>query len=251
MIDQLSHGRFMPGVGRGVRDPEHELFGSDTRTDAGGLRRSAGDPATGAEHRPHHASRQAIPVRRRAGAFRDGAEAVSTLLVCRQSAARGRAGNERARPGDHANRSSSTGRSGRRGARETILVSWATIRWSARRATSSLPRAMRRQWRSRAAHSVPMPSTSIAPIRGSRPDCRIPPHCRCRAAPTSMTMREAGQVLAGSPSRQCAMRCGAIVAAVGPKHNYLCGAFQWGDLTTEEARRSLDLFAAEVRPALS
>jgi hypothetical protein len=41
------------------------------------------------------------------------------------------------------------------------------------------------------------------------------------------------------------------LAAVGPKHNYLCGAFQWGDLTTEEARRSLDLFASEVRPALS
>jgi len=29
MIDQLSHGRFMPGVGRGVRDVEHEWFGSD------------------------------------------------------------------------------------------------------------------------------------------------------------------------------------------------------------------------------
>ena len=32
MIDQLSHGRFMPGVGRGVRDPEHELFGSELAT---------------------------------------------------------------------------------------------------------------------------------------------------------------------------------------------------------------------------
>src|SRR5271154_5737818 len=32
MIDQLSHGRFMPGVGRGVRDVEHEWFGSNTRT---------------------------------------------------------------------------------------------------------------------------------------------------------------------------------------------------------------------------
>jgi len=42
-----------------------------------------------------------------------------------------------------------------------------------------------------------------------------------------------------------------FVAAVGPQHNYLCGAFQWGDLTTEEAGRSLDLFATEVMPALS
>ena len=32
MIDQLSHGRFMPGVGRGVRDAEHELFGSELAT---------------------------------------------------------------------------------------------------------------------------------------------------------------------------------------------------------------------------
>src|SRR6516162_37604 len=29
MIDQLSHGRFMPGVGRGIRDVEHQLFGGE------------------------------------------------------------------------------------------------------------------------------------------------------------------------------------------------------------------------------
>jgi len=63
-------------------------------------------------------------------------------------------------------------------------------------------------------------------------------------------MREAGQVLAGSAATvRDALR--RYLATVGPKHNYLCGAFQWGDLTTEEARRSLNLFAAEVRPALS
>ena len=87
-------------------------------------------------------------------------------------------------------------------------------------------------------------------------DPRLGPH----ASPAALvmpggtnfeTMREAGQVLAGSPSRRCATRCGAIWRRSGPKHNYLCGAFQWGDLTTDEARRSLDLFAAEVKPALS
>jgi alkanesulfonate monooxygenase SsuD/methylene tetrahydromethanopterin reductase-like flavin-dependent oxidoreductase (luciferase family) len=63
-------------------------------------------------------------------------------------------------------------------------------------------------------------------------------------------MIEAGQVLAGSPStvRDSLRR---FMAAVGPQHNYLCGAFQWGDLTTEEAGHSLDLFAAEVKPALT
>ena len=63
-------------------------------------------------------------------------------------------------------------------------------------------------------------------------------------------MVAAGQVLAGSPST-VRDRLRRFVSAVGPQHNYLCGAFQWGDLTTEEARRSLDLFAAEVKPALT
>ena len=85
-------------------------------------------------------------------------------------------------------------------------------------------------------------------------DPRLGPH----ASPAALvmpggtnfeTMREAGQVLAGSPATvRDALR--RYLAAVGPRHNYLCGAFQWGDLTTEEARRSLDLFAAEVKPAL-
>jgi hypothetical protein len=33
--------------------------------------------------------------------------------------------------------------------------------------------------------------------------------------------------------------------------SHLCAVFQWGDLTTEEARHSLDLFAKEVKPALT
>ncbi|HEY3847544.1 MAG TPA: LLM class flavin-dependent oxidoreductase, partial [Acetobacteraceae bacterium] len=36
MLDQLSHGRFMPGVGRGVRDVEHEWFGSDAHDSRAG-----------------------------------------------------------------------------------------------------------------------------------------------------------------------------------------------------------------------
>jgi alkanesulfonate monooxygenase SsuD/methylene tetrahydromethanopterin reductase-like flavin-dependent oxidoreductase (luciferase family) len=63
-------------------------------------------------------------------------------------------------------------------------------------------------------------------------------------------MIEAGQVLAGSAS-SVRDKLRSFMTAVGPQHNYLCGAFQWGDLTTEEARRSLDLFATEVKPALS
>ena len=86
-------------------------------------------------------------------------------------------------------------------------------------------------------------------------DPRLGPHASPAALPmpggTNFdTMREAGQVLAGSVATvRDALR--RYLEVVGPKHNYLCGAFQWGDLTTDEARRSLDLFAAEVRPALS
>ena len=250
MIDQLSHGRFMPGVGRGVRDVEHEWFGSDSRPDARRVRRGAVDRAAGSEHRAHHASRRALPVRRRAGAFRDGAEAVSALLVCRQSAARGGAGDERARPHDARDGRSSTGRSGRRDARARIRASWATIRWSARRGTSSWPIPTPRRCRSHAAHSSPTPSISIATeVAGRWRRCRIPARCREPGGINVDAMIEAGHVLAGSAAT-VRDRLRRFVDAVGPKHNYLCAAFQWGDLTTEEARRSLDLFAAEVKPAL-
>jgi hypothetical protein len=40
-----------------------------------------------------------------------------------------------------------------------------------------------------------------------------------------------------------------FVEVIGRHHNYLCAAFRWGDL--EEARHSLDLFATEVKPALT
>jgi alkanesulfonate monooxygenase SsuD/methylene tetrahydromethanopterin reductase-like flavin-dependent oxidoreductase (luciferase family) len=62
-------------------------------------------------------------------------------------------------------------------------------------------------------------------------------------------MMESGLVLAGSAST-VRDRLRRFADAVGPRHNYLVGAFQWGDLTTEEATRSLDLFATEVKPAL-
>jgi alkanesulfonate monooxygenase SsuD/methylene tetrahydromethanopterin reductase-like flavin-dependent oxidoreductase (luciferase family) len=62
-------------------------------------------------------------------------------------------------------------------------------------------------------------------------------------------MLQAGLVLAGSAAtvRDTLRR---FMNAVGPQHNYLVGSFQWGDLSTDEARHSLDLFATEVKPAL-
>ena len=62
-------------------------------------------------------------------------------------------------------------------------------------------------------------------------------------------MLQAGVVMAGSAAT-LRDKLRRFLDAVGPQHNYLVGAFQWGDLSHEEAGHSLDLFAAEVKPAL-
>jgi alkanesulfonate monooxygenase SsuD/methylene tetrahydromethanopterin reductase-like flavin-dependent oxidoreductase (luciferase family) len=59
-----------------------------------------------------------------------------------------------------------------------------------------------------------------------------------------------GQLLVGSPET---VR-GALeqfLDSAGPLHTYLVGAFHWGDLTHDEAMRSLRLYATEVKPALA
>lgn len=38
---------------------------------------------------------------------------------------------------------------------------------------------------------------------------------------------------------------------LGPNHTYFAPAFQWGDLSHQEARRTMDLFAEHVMPALA
>ena len=55
-------------------------------------------------------------------------------------------------------------------------------------------------------------------------------------------------MIAGSPAtvREYLDRYAADSGA-----NYYVGAFQWGDLTHEEASHSLELFTAEVMPAVS
>jgi alkanesulfonate monooxygenase SsuD/methylene tetrahydromethanopterin reductase-like flavin-dependent oxidoreductase (luciferase family) len=62
-------------------------------------------------------------------------------------------------------------------------------------------------------------------------------------------LREGGHLLAGSvlSVREALSR---FVAATRSKHNHLWGAFQWGDLTTPEARRSLEPFVRETKPVL-
>jgi alkanesulfonate monooxygenase SsuD/methylene tetrahydromethanopterin reductase-like flavin-dependent oxidoreductase (luciferase family) len=58
-----------------------------------------------------------------------------------------------------------------------------------------------------------------------------------------------GSLLFGSPTT-VRDRLLAYLDEVGPAHNYLVSAIQWGDLTHAEAMHSLDLYATEVVPAL-
>jgi alkanesulfonate monooxygenase SsuD/methylene tetrahydromethanopterin reductase-like flavin-dependent oxidoreductase (luciferase family) len=60
----------------------------------------------------------------------------------------------------------------------------------------------------------------------------------------------AGVLLAGSVAT-VRDTLNAYLDDVYPLHNYLVAAFQWGDLTHAEALRSLRLYAHEVMPALA
>lgn len=248
MIDQLSHGRFMPGVGRGVRDVEHEWFGSDVQQT-----RDAYDEvlsvllqglSTGRlNHRGKRFQYDDVPVHFEmvqkpyprlwyAGNMEDAAEQGMNVLG--------------------------------RGGREQVEQFWRI--WQAGRARQD-PRFMgedpmigstrhvviadtdaeatalaRRAFHAYADH---FHATEVR-VGGGLPSFGALPR---PGGTNAEDMMQAGLVLAGSAST-VRDKLRGFVDAVGPRHNYLVGAFQWGDLTTEEAARSLDLFATEVKPAL-
>ncbi len=249
MMDQLSHGRFMPGVGRGIRDVEHEWFGNDLRHT-----RAAYDEvlsillqALRTGRITHHGER-----------FQYDDVPVHFEMVQKPYPRFWYAGNlqRAAEQGMNA-----LGRT----TRETAEQYWQI--WEAGRARKD-PRFLgeepmvgstrhvvvadgdaealslaRRAFRAYAGH---FHATEVRVDGGL-------PHFGALPRPGGVNvneMIEARHVLAGSAAT-VRDRLLQFVDEVGPKHNYLCGAFQWGDLTTEEARRSLDLFAAEVMPALS
>jgi alkanesulfonate monooxygenase SsuD/methylene tetrahydromethanopterin reductase-like flavin-dependent oxidoreductase (luciferase family) len=249
MIDQLSHGRFMPGVGRGVRDVEHEWFGSDTQQT-----RDAYDEvlavllqALGTGRITHHGQRfhyDDVPVRFTmvqqpyprfwyAGNLQRAAEQGMNALgrVTREQVEQywqiWQAGRDRHDPrflGD-----------------DPIIASTRhiVVADSDAEALSLARRAFR-------AYAEHFHATEVR-VGGGLPSFGALPR---PGGTNADEMIEAGHVLAGSPST-VRDRLRRFVDDVGPKHNYLVAAYQWGDLTTEEAVRSLDLFACEVKPALA
>ncbi len=246
MIDQLSHGRFMPGVGRGVRDPEHELFGSDLAT----MRDTYEEVLA--------ILRQGLSTGRithRGERFQYDDAPVHFEMVQKPYPRFWYAGNLQ--------RAAEQGMNGLgRVTREMVEQYWRI--WEAGRERND-PRFLGDDpLVGSTRHIVVAETDAEAGALAKRAFVAYAEHFYCTdprlgPAPTPGlparggtnfdTMREAGQLLAGSPATvRDALR--RFVETVGSKHNYLCGAFQWGDLTSEEARRSLDLFAAEVRPAL-
>jgi alkanesulfonate monooxygenase SsuD/methylene tetrahydromethanopterin reductase-like flavin-dependent oxidoreductase (luciferase family) len=249
MIDQLSRGRFMPGVGRGVRDVEHEWFGSDTSAtrDAYDEVLSVVQQALDTGRITHHGQR-----------FHYDDVPVHFEMVQRPFPRFWYAGNLQ--------RAAEQGMNGLgRTTREMVDQYWQI--WEAGRARRD-PRFLgddpmvgstrhiviantdeeaaslaRRAFFAYADH---FHATEVR-IGGGQPHFGALPRL---GGTNAVDMIEAGHILAGTPST-VRDKLRRFVDAVGPKHNYLCGAFQWGDLTTEEARHSLDLFASEVKPALS
>ena len=249
MIDQLSHGRFMPGVGRGVRDVEHEWFGSDTTQT-----RDAYDEvlavvlqALSTGRITHHGKR-----------FHYDDVPVHFDMVQKPYPRFWYAGNlqRAAEQGMNA-----LGRT----TREMVEQYWQI--WQAGRARQD-PRFLGEDPLVGSTRHIVVADTDAEAVSLARrafsayadhfhaTEVRIEggvPHYGALPRPGGVNadaMLEAGHVLAGSAST-VRDRLRRFVDAIGPLHNYLCAAFQWGDLTTEEARHSLDLFATEVKPALT
>lgn len=248
MIDQLSHGRFMPGVGRGVRDVEHEWFGSDASQSRDAYEEVLSIVLQGlrAGRITHHGKRfdyDDVPIR--------------FDMVQKPYPRFWYAGNlqRAAEQGMHA-----LGRC----TREDVERYWQI--WEAGRARQD-PRFQgeaplvgstrhlvvadtdaealalaRRAFRAYAEH---FHATEVR-VEGGIPSFGALPR---PGGVNADDLIEAGVVLAGSPAT-VRDKLRRFVAVVGPGQNYLVNAFQWGDLTTQEAGHSLDLFATEVKPAL-
>jgi alkanesulfonate monooxygenase SsuD/methylene tetrahydromethanopterin reductase-like flavin-dependent oxidoreductase (luciferase family) len=248
MIDQLSHGRFMPGVGRGIRDVEHEWFGSDIYQT-----RDAYDEvlavllqglSTG--RITHHGKRfhyDDVPVHFAmlqkpyprlwyAGNLQNAAEQGMNAL--------GRGSREQVELYWRIWQAGLDRRDPRFLGEEPMVGSTRhiVIAETDAEATSLARRAF-------LAYAEHFHATEVRIAGGLPPHAALPQPGGVNFA----QMWESGQVLAGSVAT-VRDKLRRFVDSIGPKHNYLCAAFQWGDLTTDEARRSLGLFATEVKPAL-
>jgi alkanesulfonate monooxygenase SsuD/methylene tetrahydromethanopterin reductase-like flavin-dependent oxidoreductase (luciferase family) len=246
MLDHLSSGRFEPGVGRGVRDVEHEWFGLDPMQSRERYRETldlvvqglldgrlncSGQFYSYANVPLHHRPLQKpLPPFWYAGNAQSAAAQGMNALGGAQGAQ------------DYAAywRAWELGRaSGNPMYQRDPLVG--SVRWLLVAPSDAEARAIgRRAWRVYGEHFFATDLRVLGQTRltratgpGSDPDREI----------------DRGAPLVGSPAT-IRDKLLATLESNGPGHNYLAAAFQWGDMTHAEAVESLRLFAAEIMPAL-
>jgi alkanesulfonate monooxygenase SsuD/methylene tetrahydromethanopterin reductase-like flavin-dependent oxidoreductase (luciferase family) len=246
MLDHLSGGRLEPGVGRGVRDIEHEWFGLDALEARDRYTETLDLLVQGlVEGKLNYHGRffeyDDVPVH-----FAPAQQPLPPIWY---------AGNIQS-----AARQGMNGL-GRPESRDAYAAYWQTF--EAERASGKLlfqrePRVgstrhvlvadtdaealaiARRAWRVYGEHFFATDLRNQGDVRD--------PQAYAAGADAESQIRS-GALLVGSPAT-VRDKLVSFLDEVYPLHNYLVTALQWGDLTHAEAMRSLRLYASEVMPAL-
>ena len=245
MLDHISGGRFDPGVGRGVRDVEHEWFGLDPM-----------------EARSRYAETLDVVLQ----GLQQGRLTFHGRYYQFDNVPLGWEPRQKPMPplwyaGTLSN-AADRGMNGLSGAAAAEVYEDYWRRWKDQRATGSPlhqrePKVGSTRWVLVSDSDDAAQATARRAWRRHQDhffatDVRVEGRARARtkAHDDIDAAMARGQLLVGSPDtvRGALER---FLDTAGPLHTYLVGAFQWGDLTHDEAMRSLRLYATEVLPALA
>jgi alkanesulfonate monooxygenase SsuD/methylene tetrahydromethanopterin reductase-like flavin-dependent oxidoreductase (luciferase family) len=247
MLDHLSGGRLEPGVGRGVRDVEHEWFGLDPMQSRDRYRETLDLLLQGLlsgrlNYQGQYYTYDAVSVH-----FAPAQRPLPPIWYAgniQSAASQGMNGLGRPEgPDAYAAywRTFETGRASgnplfdrqpRVGSTRHLVV--------ADTDAEALDLA-RRAWRAYGQHSFATDLRNLGQTRDPQ---------AYSAGADADSQIQSGALLAGSPST-VRDTLEAYLDQVYPLHNYLVTAFQWGDLSHAEATHSLQLYASEVMPALA
>lgn len=244
MVDNLSHGRLMPGVGRGVRDVEHEWFGHAPEEARERFQETfevlrqtlASDEFdhTGKhhsyEHLPTNFTSYQKPMRFwYAGNLRGAADGAMNVIgvgdreaydYFAETWAAKRASGDPAYQGEEP-------------------IAGSTRRIVIAETDEEAAEIAERAW---VVYQSNFRATSLRLDGGPGPAA---PDWDAEGSPARR-----GGVIFGSPQTvRDVLR--ESMERLGPNHTYFAPAFQWGDLSHQEARRTMDLFAEHVMPALT
>jgi alkanesulfonate monooxygenase SsuD/methylene tetrahydromethanopterin reductase-like flavin-dependent oxidoreductase (luciferase family) len=245
MLDHISGGRFEPGVGRGVRDVEHEWFGLDPM-----------------EARIRYAETLDVVLQ----GLQQGRLTFHGRYYDFDNVELGWAPAQKPLPplwyaGTLSN-AADGGLNGLSGAASADVYKDFWRHWEEKRASGSPlhqrePKVGSTRWllvadSDEAAQAIARRAWRTYQDHFFATEVRVEGRGLPRANPGNDVDRAlaTGQLLVGSPDTVRRALEGFLDSA-GPLHTYLVGAFHWGDLTHAEAMRSLRLYATEVKPALA